>query len=56
MSKKWTYKVVEIDPGFLGTNPRKVEELLNEFGGKGWELVTANKEGSFWQLVLKKQS
>lgn len=55
MSRKWTYKVVELEPGFRGVRPEQVEDALNELGAKGWELVTANKEASFWQLVLKKE-
>lgn len=55
MNKRWTYKVVELQPGFLGTKAQKVEEALNELGAKGWELVAASKEGSYWQLVLKKE-
>jgi hypothetical protein len=41
MSEQWTYKVVEIAPGLLGTiAAEKLQEALNQQGSQGWDLVS----------------
>ena len=55
-SERWSYQVVEIKPGFLGSNRDAVQERLNQLGLLGWELVSAVQFHKFMpvQLYLKK--
>lgn len=43
MMKRFEYKTLKIEPkGFWGTklDPEKIDEILNDLGNQGWELVT----------------
>lgn len=46
MSKRWSYQVVEIKPGFTGrVNAEKIQAELNKHGASGWELVQVVHSG-----------
>jgi hypothetical protein len=53
---RWTYQVVEVKPGFLGSNREAIQERLNQLGLLGWELVAAVRGHRFepTTLYLKK--
>lgn len=53
---RWSYQVVEVKPGFLGSNRDTIQERLNQLGLQGWELVAATQPHRFQpvQLYLKK--
>jgi hypothetical protein len=55
---RWTYQVVEVKPGFLGSNREAIQERLNQLGLLGWDLVAATQPHRFQpvQLYLKKAS
>ncbi|MCI4568995.1 DUF4177 domain-containing protein [Lysobacter sp. CFH 32150] len=55
-SERWTYQVVEVKPGFLGSSREAVQERLNQLGLQGWELVSVVQSNRFhpFQLFLKK--
>lgn len=53
MGRKFEYSVVDISPMLL-------QQRLGEFGGQGWELVTAvldetHPRGATWRLILKRE-
>ncbi len=54
MSTRWTYKIVEAKPQFLGHKPDAVAEVLNQHGLQGWELVSVAQAGVRLWLYLKK--
>lgn len=55
-NERWTYQVVEVKPGFLGSNREGLQERLNQLGMQGWELVAAVRAHRFepTTLYLKK--
>lgn len=55
-NERWTYQVVEVKPGFLGSSREAVQERLNQLGMQGWELVSVVQSHRFqpFQLFLKK--
>lgn len=55
MSKRWSYKVVEVKPQWLGVKPKQLEEALAVLGQQGWELVSVMTTGVNAMLYLKKE-
>lgn len=53
MSTRWHYKVVEITQ-WMGTKPKKIEELIVPLGQQGWELVAVTQVTATSILYLKK--
>lgn len=55
-SDRWTYQVVEVKPGFLGSTRDAAQEKLTQLGLQGWELVAVVQPQRFApaQLYLKK--
>jgi hypothetical protein len=56
MSKRWSYKVVEVKPQWLGIKPKQMEETLAALGQQGWELVSVAHVGMTVYLYLKKDA
>ncbi|MES2859738.1 MAG: DUF4177 domain-containing protein [Pseudomonadota bacterium] len=54
MSTRWSYKVVEVKPQWLGVKAKQVEETLVQLGMQGWELVSVVQNGLNVLLYLKK--
>lgn len=54
MSTRWSYKVVEVKPGFLGLKTDVIQDALTQLGLQGWELVTVQPVGTIVRLFLKK--
>lgn len=40
--KQWEYRVQTVGAFFSGVKAEELEELLNEWGEDGWEVVTAH--------------
>ena len=40
MSRRWTYKVVEVKAPFLVLKSEVLQDTLNQLGLQGWELVS----------------
>ena len=55
MSRKWTYKVVELKAPFLVLKTEVVQDTLNQLGLQGWELVSTLAYGTSVRLFLKKE-
>lgn len=55
MSRRWSYKVVELKATFLGLKADTVQQALNQWGAQGWELVTVQNQGLTLRLYLKKE-
>ncbi|KAF1717415.1 hypothetical protein CSC74_00260 [Pseudoxanthomonas yeongjuensis] len=55
MSKRWSYKVMEVKPAFTGLKSASIEEQLNQLGLQGWELVSVLHAGLGAWLYLKKE-
>lgn len=55
MSKRWSYKIVEVKPYFFGPKPAAVAEVLNQHGVQGWELVSVVQAGMRVWLYLEKE-
>lgn len=55
MNTRWSYKVVELKPTFLGLKTGVVQDALNQLGAQGWELVTLQNIGMSLRLYLKKE-
>jgi hypothetical protein len=55
-NERWSYQVVEVKPGFLGSNRNAIQDRLNQLGLLGWELVAAVRAHRFepTTLYLKK--
>jgi len=56
VSDRWTYQVVEVKPGFLGSTRDAAQEKLSQLGLQGWELVAVVQPQRFapLQMYLKK--
>jgi len=56
VSDRWSYQVVEIRPGFLGSTREAAQEKLIQLGLQGWELVAVTQPQRFapLQMYLKK--
>lgn len=56
VNDRWTYQVVEVRPGFLGSTRDAAQEKLTQLGLQGWELVSVVQPQRFapLQLYLKK--
>ena len=54
MSTRWSSKVVEVKPQWLGVTAKHVEETLVQLGVQGWELVSVVQNGLNVMLYLKK--
>ena len=56
-NERWSYQVVEVKPGFLGSAREATQERLNQLGLQGWELVAAVQSHQFRpvQLYLKRR-
>jgi|GEM_PF-1031009 hypothetical protein len=39
--QRFDYKVVKLKPGFFGFNEQGAQEMLQQLGKDGWELVSA---------------
>lgn len=55
MNRRWSYKLVEVKPSFLGLKSSEVEEALNQLGLQGWELVSVANIGMTIRLYMKKE-
>lgn len=55
MSRKWTYKVVDVKATFVIVKTETVQEALNQLGLQGWELVSTQLSGTTVRLYLKKE-
>lgn len=55
MSKRWSYKVVEVKPNWMGLKQKHFEETLASLGQQGWELVSVMPNGLGALLYLKKE-
>jgi hypothetical protein len=55
MSRRWSYKVVEVKASFLGLKAAEIESTLGALGMQGWELVSAMPHGMTVRLFLKKE-
>lgn len=59
MSKRWTYQVIELKPGFMKRiDAGAIQAELNRQGPLGWELVQVVHSGHGLhpaQLVFKKE-
>ena len=55
MSKRWSYKVVEVKPQWLGIKPKQIEDTLASLGAQGWELVSTTLMAATVILYLKKE-
>ena len=53
MSTRWQYKVVEITQ-WMGTKPKKIEELIVPLGQLGWELVAVTQVAATSVIYFKK--
>lgn len=53
---RWSYQVVDVKPGFLGSTRDAAQERLQQLGLQGWELVSAIQSQRFApvQLYLKR--
>ena len=44
--QRWSYRIVEIKPSFLGRIPlQRIQDELDKSGAQGWELVSAPTMG-----------
>ena len=55
MSRKWTYKVVDVKATFVVVKAELVQDTLNQLGLQGWELVSTQLSGTMVRLYLKKE-
>lgn len=53
MSRRWSYKVVELKATFFGLKAEVVQQALNQWGLQGWELVSVH-QGLNLRLYLKR--
>ena len=56
INDRWSYQVVEVKPGVLGSTRDAAQDKLNQLGLQGWELVAVVQPQRFapLQLYLKK--
>lgn len=52
-STRWLYKVVDVTQ-WMGTKPKKIEEVIAPLGQLGWELVAVTQVAASTVLYLKK--
>ena len=53
--RKWEYEIIELKRLAESISyPLKVERLLNDWGGDGWELVSVFKQAANAYAFLKK--
>ena len=50
--QRFDYKVVKLKPGFLGFNEQAAQEMLQQLGREGWELVSAAAGQNYFGFVL----
>ena len=55
MSRRWSYKVVEVKHRWTGLKSADNEATLATHGQLGWELVSAVHSGLLVLLYLKKE-
>lgn len=55
MSKRWSYKAVQVKQKWSGIQPADIEATLTPLGQLGWELVSCVHAGLVVQLYLKKE-
>ncbi|WP_119717725.1 DUF4177 domain-containing protein [Cognatilysobacter tabacisoli] len=55
MSKRWSYKVVQVKQKWSGIKPADIEATLAPLGQLGWELVSSVHTGLVVLLYLKKE-
>ena len=55
MSTRWQYKVVEVTQ-WMGTKPKKIEEVIAPLGQLGCELVAVTMVAATSILYFKKQA
>ena len=55
MSRRWTYKVVEVKAPFLTLKTEALQDTLNQLGLQGWDLVSTLAYGTSVRLFLKKE-
>ena len=55
MSRRWTYKVVEVKAPFLVLKSEVLQDTLNQLGLQGLELVSTMPYGTSVRLFLKKE-
>ncbi len=45
--QRWSYRIAEIKPSFLGRIPlERIQDELDKSGAQGWELVSAPASGN----------
>lgn len=55
MSRRYSYKVVDVKATWLDVKAQAVEDTLNQLGLQGWELVTAQQVSMSIRLYLRKE-
>ncbi len=55
MSRRWSYKVVEVKGNWTGMKAGDAEEALVPLGLQGWELVAVVPFGTSVRLYLKRE-
>ncbi|MDO5505006.1 MAG: hypothetical protein Q4F49_01760 [Pseudoxanthomonas suwonensis] len=57
MNERFRYRIIDFTPDLTSAPGRKLEDLLNEAGADGWELVTALRDSRMepTRLFLKKR-
>lgn len=57
MTERYRYQIIDFVPDLTSAPGRKLEELLNQVGAEGWELVTALRDSRMepTRLFLKKR-
>lgn len=55
MSRRWTYRVVEVKAPFLTLKTDLVQDTCNQLGQQGWELVSTMPYGTSVRLFFKKE-
>ena len=55
MSRKWSYKVVDVKATWVIVKTELVQETLNQLGLQGWELVSTQLSGTTVRLYLKRE-
>ena len=50
--EKWEYKIVKL--GGMFSSLKDKQEILNDLGEQGWELITVDQHRYVWVLKRKK--